>query len=343
VIINSHGMRYREVSRDPTRGVLRVAVLGDSNAWGIDAAEGERFTERVEKAADGAYELLNFGVSGYGPVQFHLMLDGVLAFRPKAVVLSFCLGNDFADNVFWRRYGYYKPFVVRNGSDGPVVEGYPLPNVLDFSHDETSVIGGWMHDRSRLYRATRLAGTRLYRAVGRVGRRTGPGASTDPGQRGLVGLDESQRDLYFPERSTPEARSLADKAVAVNGALLTAIRDRLRREGVPFAVVVAPSKCEFGACFPGENAVNLVVRDRLLATLKELAIDALDPTGEMTLGDFWAIDGHWRPSGHDKIARLVRAWLDLQPLPSASRAPAGPSGSAPPRARGQGVGAGGRE
>jgi len=303
VRINAHGMRYREVDRAPSGKGTRVAVLGDSFAWGIGAAEAERFTERVERATGGAFELLNFGVSGYGPVQHLLVLDEVLAFRPRAVVLSFCLGNDFADNVLWRRYGYYKPFVAEVAPGAPRVEGYPLPNVREFIVSETSGAGAWLDERSRLYRAARAA----------LRAKAGAPVAEDPGQRGLVGFEENQRDLYFPERATPEARALATRAVAVNAAILGAIADRLRREGVAFAVVLAPTKCEYGACFPGEPAPNPRARDHLLATLGRLGIDAIDPTGEMTLADFWAVDGHWRPSGHDKVAARVQAWLERLP------------------------------
>ena len=73
VQINSLGMRDVEPA-DARKGEFKVAFMGDSFTWGVGAAYGERFTEVVE-ALDPRINALNFGVSGFAPVQYLLQID----------------------------------------------------------------------------------------------------------------------------------------------------------------------------------------------------------------------------------------------------------------------------
>lgn len=295
ISINSLGMRYREVLKQRPANVTRVAVLGDSFVWGIGVSDQERFTEQVEKRTGGKYELLNFGVSGYGPIQHYLMFDEIVSqFGPDIVLITFCLGNDFADNVFWRRYGYYKPYVQEIAGPHLAIAGYPLPRAGEFTGGR---LMGWFADHSRLYA---LVMRSLKRAAAFV---------RYSEQAGLVGADETEKDIYFPERSA-EASKLADRMAAVNEKLLMHIRDKAKKANVQLAVLVAPTKCEYGDCFPGEEARNMRARDRLLQTLRKLDIPAIDKTDIMDISDFWTTDGHWRPSGHAKLAGGIVDWLN---------------------------------
>src|SRR5262249_38617468 len=123
---NSLGMRDVEIGpKDP--GEYRVAFLGDSFTWGVGVSYGERFTEVVGKR-DPAIHPLNFGVSGFSPVQQLFQIDRVFPLKPDYVVLVFCLGNDLTDNVEYRPYDHPKPYAALS-SDGSRVEilGHPLP------------------------------------------------------------------------------------------------------------------------------------------------------------------------------------------------------------------------
>jgi hypothetical protein len=294
ISINSNGMRYREIPPQKPAGVIRVAVLGDSFVWGIGVSDQDRFTEKVEKLSGGKFELLNFGVSGYGPIQYDLMFDKIVEeFKPDVLLITFCLGNDFADNVFWRRYGYYKPYVKKGANQDLIIDGYPLPRNGEFIGD---IFTNWLADHSRLFALVR---TSFKRATA---------SSNDYGQAGLIGADENQKDIYFPLHS-PEAMNLADHMVELNTGLLTQIRDKAKLNNVSLAVIVAPTKCEYGACFPGEQAHNMNARDRLIKSLKEIEIPVIDKTDAINMADFWNTDGHWRPSGHAKLADGILEWL----------------------------------
>lgn len=97
---NSHGMRWREVSVDNPTERRRVAVLGDSFTFGC-------WADRVEHSFVGVFEtlisprkweVLNFGVGGFGVDDMELLLqEEVLRFWPRFVVIAFYNGNDFRD------------------------------------------------------------------------------------------------------------------------------------------------------------------------------------------------------------------------------------------------------
>jgi len=97
---NSHGMRWREVSVAKEGGKQRVAFLGDSFTFGVAADSIEKsivgvFDSQIDRSR---YEVLNFGMAGYGFGDIRLQLEEeVLAFKPDYVILVSFNGNDFRD------------------------------------------------------------------------------------------------------------------------------------------------------------------------------------------------------------------------------------------------------
>src|SRR5689334_12682184 len=117
--INSNGMWDAEVT-DKRKDEFRVAFLGDSFTWGVGTAYGQRFTEIIE-SLNPRINALNFGVTGYSPVQYLLQLDQVLALKPDYVIVALCLGNDLTDNVESDPYGHPKPY-AKLSEDGSEFE-----------------------------------------------------------------------------------------------------------------------------------------------------------------------------------------------------------------------------
>ena len=281
VRINSLGLRGPEIGLTKPAGVRRVAVLGDSYAWGIGARESELFATLIEQAIPDS-QVLNFGVSGYGPVQYELLTGRVLEFAPEVVVIAFCLGNDFADNVFWRRNDYYKPFARIDERGALVVEGYPLPKVHRFRHLPGGGPASWLYDNSTV---VRMVDSVLLSAVVRL---------DDFGQ---IGPDfrEDESDLY----RRPDAPAV-DQVLAVYRKLFEQIAAKYQARGISVVVLAVPTKCELGTCFPDAKAD--AARLALARSLETLPLTLIDPTATYSLDDFWSRDGHWRPSGHRKAA-----------------------------------------
>jgi len=97
---NAFGMNWRDTAQTPIPGRTRVAVLGDSFAFGLfarDAAHG--MIGVFDRELGDNYEVLNFGVPGYAPGDLVLQLEEeVAAFRPAVLVAQLFTGNDFVDN-----------------------------------------------------------------------------------------------------------------------------------------------------------------------------------------------------------------------------------------------------
>jgi len=97
--VNAEGLRGRETTVAKPAGVRRVAVMGDSIAFGYWVADEQGFARQLEaelRAAPGVgrVEVLNFGVPGYNLEQeLETLRTKALAFAPDVVVVLFCLND----------------------------------------------------------------------------------------------------------------------------------------------------------------------------------------------------------------------------------------------------------
>jgi lysophospholipase L1-like esterase len=152
--VNALGLRGPETTTEKPAGVRRVAVLGDSIAFGYWVADEQGFARQLEALLNepaghtgGRIEVLNFGVPGYNLEQeIDALRTKALVFAPDAVVVLFCL-NDL-EGLF----------------------SYELGLVQERSERRKSALGlvrEWLVDRSRLfawveYRMTELDARRSY-------------------------------------------------------------------------------------------------------------------------------------------------------------------------------------
>jgi len=92
---NRWGLRDRDYEKVPPAGTLRVALMGSSLVVGSGVADAENFDsvleERLNRELGGSvyvrYEILNFAVGGYGPLeQVAVPEKKVLDFQPDAIV-----------------------------------------------------------------------------------------------------------------------------------------------------------------------------------------------------------------------------------------------------------------
>ena len=280
VTINSQGMRNKEV--EPKRvGELRVAVLGDSFVWGWGVADQERFTQVME-ALQPSWNTLNFGVSGYGPVQYLLQLDNVLSFEPDFVLLTFSLGSDLID--------------IASPSGGC----RPVPK--DAIGGDITVFTSQFPERCRYVYDPRPGGFQLQSL-----------RLIQEGIRKLLGSDENVRAKALNELLHRSKEALtADERVQVNRLferterILAAIRDRVDAAlgAGRFAVLVAPSIYEYPE-YSGPSDDFDHVHAAVIASLQRLLIPFFDGRSVIEPDDFWQVDGHWRPTAHIKTGELL--------------------------------------
>lgn len=124
VTINPAGQRGPHHPIERTPGRVRIAVLGDSQAWGDGVADDEVFATRLD--GDGV-EVLNFAALGYGTDQELLSFEHVAAgYRPDVLVVAIFVGNDFSDNLSTGTFQYPKPH-YEVAEDGSLrLEGVPV-------------------------------------------------------------------------------------------------------------------------------------------------------------------------------------------------------------------------
>src|SRR5262249_21767368 len=102
VTTNSFGMRGPEVSLVKPPDTFRLAVLGDSYAFGWGVEDDQVFSRVLEQKLEGRLpggkhpQVLNFGVPGYSTFQETAQfLESGSRFSPDAVLVYF-IYNDFA-------------------------------------------------------------------------------------------------------------------------------------------------------------------------------------------------------------------------------------------------------
>jgi lysophospholipase L1-like esterase len=105
--INADGMRSPEIPQQGPKQRTRIAVLGDSIAFGYWVAEQDTFPRQLEvllRQAGNDVDVMNFGVPGYNVEQeVEVLRLKVLGFEPDVVVMGICL-NDL-DDIFSYEYG----------------------------------------------------------------------------------------------------------------------------------------------------------------------------------------------------------------------------------------------
>jgi lysophospholipase L1-like esterase len=91
--INSLGFRDKEIP--PKTGErYRIAVVGDSFAWGQGIEERERFSNLLGQYLGASYEVLNFGIPGNNLPEHLAVLERALGVAPDFVLLQLYV-NDF--------------------------------------------------------------------------------------------------------------------------------------------------------------------------------------------------------------------------------------------------------
>jgi hypothetical protein len=112
--INKQGMHWRSFDPLQPKTKQRVAVVGDSFAFGSWSADYEKSFVGVldQKINNQGFEVLNFGVCGYGVDDIELLIpEKVINFDPDYVILAFFSGNDFRDT-----YLGLDKYVLREGT-----------------------------------------------------------------------------------------------------------------------------------------------------------------------------------------------------------------------------------
>lgn len=303
---NSLGYRDREPLEVADGQKLRVLFLGDSFTWGDEVRSEDRFTSLLE-ASCGLHcdrlppiHAINRGIIGYGTAQSFLQyLLTREEDRSDVVILGLFAGNDLSDNGIVDSPSGPRPRLIRCDSENArgelCLEGVPVPPLVDWpAHRLIDPRGG-------------IARTFGWSGVVAL-------ASQRRAPRFLIDMwiaDDTRNvlsDLPFPIVERRSEAAIEDR-IAHLEAILAALNRTIRADGRAFGVLLFPSARVYAGQAPEE------LRDyrQIRGVLDRLGIPFADYY-EQTKGSRWedlffGIQGHWRPSGHQEAAAVLRRLL----------------------------------
>lgn len=331
---NSRGFRDAERATPKRAGVMRVAILGDSFVAGIQVAQAERFSERLEVLLGRSreVEVVNLGIGGYSTAQELLAYrqEGI-RLQPDVVILAVCTLNDATNN-------------SRALSTGSIAShqflplARPYPDGEDPAHEPLRV-------ERRTYteaRARKDAEARRRSSEGLLAQRwrtstlrrtiqhlnSPPLGRSDPNVRYgayLDHFDPRHPSAVFP----PQLYSLEwPRAWAWTRRLIETIASEVEAEGATFVLVHAPQRIE---CVPEAQervrsryptlSFDFSKPSRFLAELSlENRMHYLSPQDqfeELGASAFFRSDFHWTPLGHSAMAEALAKYLDSSGILSA--------------------------
>jgi lysophospholipase L1-like esterase len=307
---NSLGYRDREPPdvEDPRKpGVL---FLGDSFTWGDEVAAEDRFTDLLEASCGSLCDRLpriraiNKGTIGYGTAQS--LLDYLLARgeRPfDVVILALYSGNDLTDNAAIDSPTGPRPRLIRCDGERPrgergqdlCLEGVPVPPVVDWPEHRL------IDPRHTTARTFGWSGLFAFAAQRRAPKFVLEKRIADQ-------MADMAKALPFPIVERTSEAPIEDRVGQLE-AILRAFKRTVSEGGKSFGVMVFPS----ARVYAGDPEGELQEYREIVAVLDRLDIpfvDYYEQTKNLQSKDLYSGDqGHWRVSGHQQAATLLRSLL----------------------------------
>lgn len=306
IAINAFGFRGWNATLEKPPQTFRIAVIGDSYVEALQVAESDMFTNQLKDLLqhlepDGwNYEVLAFGVSGYGTAQEFLLLEEVKRFRPDLVLLAFTSANDVRNNVFALEQEQQKPYFSLENNQ----LSFRAPII---TNSITRKINFFLLDHSHFYRLLIQRGSA---ALFRV--------KTQATQ--ITPLDF----FIFQCQETSEWKTAWDVTLA----LIEKMATELQKDNIPFVLVHVESYFQV----LGEQGLQQLIKqypsmqgqcwdvEKPDSTLKEFAQEknllfldllpafrkAYEQSGE---SGHLLKDGHWNESGHVSAADAIFDFL----------------------------------
>jgi hypothetical protein len=326
VAINADGFRGPRLRTDGK--ARRIAVYGDSFIAGEFADDSLTFVQMLERdlGARAPTEVVNAGVTGYGPDQAYLRMQRDLpSLAPKVVVLAVFADNDLGDLVRDRLF--------RLRSDSTLeAHRVTLHPILKQTLTSQSHPTGWR--RLHLVRWIERKRRRVTESLPATRPRINEPTFSIAGYSAWAMFNAQRQfedtrahpdtvldllgDSYDIDVSaTPDAPSARYK-VALMDRLLGAIQDDMTKRGIPFVLMIIPSPID--ACDGYEIRVDTAKypqydRRRISGTIDSLAarhgIRRLDlwvpfrASGNACDLYYRGGDLHWKANGQAMAARML--------------------------------------
>jgi lysophospholipase L1-like esterase len=333
VEINENGFRGKRSSFD--QHAKKIVVYGDSYVAAEYSKDEDTFVARLEEHLNLArspgqlpVQVLNAGVTGYGPDQIALRMEDELPrLRPDLVVVTIFAGNDFGDLL--------RNKIFRLDAEGRIVLNH---HTLD-----PSAIREFDTTRRSRFHLVRLVTLAYDRVRHRLLRAWGPQPSaTDSAKDDVDRMIEARRHEYvdYVIRGNNSVSNLlgddydADMSISpdsessryriqVMAGVIQRLRDTAEAHGSRLLILIVPSILD--AC-PHYDAVAVdpkrhpgYERARLTGILEQLARQSGVPEVNLfarlqtdRCSDLFYVDpddGHWNSRGQERAARITSKFI----------------------------------
>lgn len=267
---NSDGLRGgKDYDLTTPSGTRRIAILGDSFAFGYGCNDSQVVSAILERdlndklVGGSKWEVLNFGVSGYGQAEeLILYRNKTRRYRPDIVIL-FYFDNDIGDNVV------ADIFALGPDSRAQATGKSFLPGTALQQRMYDTPLLRWflLHSQALSLVRNRLSSMAQNHLLHKVGLR-----------------DYNEGSAY---------------GIALTRALLLELRQEVESDGSYFIVVIIPNN-------DNPATTNFPLSREEWQPLKLSVVDGRDFVDR---SDYYVRDGHWKPSGHRKAAKILTAML----------------------------------
>jgi hypothetical protein len=280
---SSEGIRAPRNGVSFAKGTMktRIALVGDSFTFGEDVPYEDSWGHLLEKILGPEFEVLNFGVPGYGVDQAYLRYEkDVRRWKPKIVILGFIAHDIERTMTVYTSLNYphwdmpfSKPrFILRDG-DLKAVNIPPLRPEAILSLETIFDLPFLEYDR---------------------------GYRKSDWQRNFFHVSYLSRAFvsWFP-RWEPLAGDVSDQALtSVNASILKSFERSVEQGGAAPMVVYHPKKAF-------DSAPNSSLSRRVL---QEAGLAYTEPTRcllELDPGDWFMPQGHYSPKGNAAVAKCL--------------------------------------
>ena len=344
--INSDGLRDREHEISKPSDTIRIAVLGDSYPEALAVTQEEAFWSVMERkiqecsTAGKKFEVLNFGVSGYGTAQELLTLrEEVWKYSPDVVLLAITTNNDIVDNSRDLKKTDGIPYFVHTNNRLTLDDSFKTSRAFLWRQSSISGFGRWLRNHSRFVQAL----IQIHHAL-KIQSASGRARGSTPEQPTLneQGQTAQQQDqpsrleepgidkLIYLEPSDP----VWNEAWLVTEGLILEMRNEVRAHGAQFVVVTLSNgpqvlprphvREEFEKRFGITDIFYPDNRINSLCNREGIAVITLAPELRKTAEETQTFlhgfgedigNGHWNGAGHRAAGELIAKKLCEKVLP----------------------------
>lgn len=135
-----------------------VVAIGDSHTYGHNAGDNECWPARLAELS--GLRVYNFGIGGFGPIQYDVLIGEALKLSPRDVIIGLYLANDLNDIT----EGMSEPFGVRWAMERGILapgEAGPEPEEAD-EREAPQGWAAWLMDESAVRSVLKSsAGTKM--------------------------------------------------------------------------------------------------------------------------------------------------------------------------------------